>query len=269
MKTSEVLNIQNLSISFISNKTKIEVVHDVSFSICKNEILGIVGESGSGKSVSSLAIMGLLPKRISEVTKGSIQFEDKDLLNISKKDYQALRGNDISMIFQEPMSSLNPSMKCGHQVAELTKRHTSLSKSEIKKKVISLFDKVKLPEPERVFNAYPHEISGGQKQRVMIAMAISCKPKLLIADEPTTALDVTVQKEILLLLKELQEDTKMSVLFISHDLALISELADRVLVMYKGKIVEQGTHKELLKLNKHYAKLHNKIVVEEKSDSNN
>ena len=136
IKTSEILNIQNLSISFISNKTKIEVVHDVSFSICKNEILGIVGESGSGKSVSSLAIMGLLPKRISEVTKGSIQFKDKDLLNISEKGYQALRGNDISMIFQEPMSSLNPSMKCGHQVAELTKRHTSLSKSEIKKEVI-------------------------------------------------------------------------------------------------------------------------------------
>ena len=201
MKTSEILNIQNLSISFISNKTKTEVVHDVSFSICKNEILGIVGESGSGKSVSSLAIMGLLPKRISEVTKGSIQFEDKDLLNISEKGYQALRGNDISMIFQEPMSSLNPSMKCGHQVAELTKRHTSLSKSEIKKEVISLFDKVKLPEPERVFNAYPHEISGGQKQRVMIAMAIACKPKLLIADEPTTALDVTVQKEILIIAK--------------------------------------------------------------------
>ena len=251
MKTSEILNIQNLSISFISNKTKTEVVHDVSFSICKNEILGIVGESGSGKSVSSLAIMGLLPKRISEVTKGSIQFEDKDLLNISEKGYQALRGNDISMIFQEPMSSLNPSMKCGHQVAELTKRHTSLSKSEIKKEVISLFDKVKLPEPERIFNAYPHEISGGQKQRVMIAMAISCKPKLLIADEPTTALDVTVQKEILLLLKELQEDTKMSVLFISHDLALISELADRVLVMYKGEIVEQGNTSLIFTSPKH------------------
>ena len=145
------------------------------------------------------------------------------------------------MIFQEPMSSLNPSMRCGKQVEEVLKKHTSLSKTEVKQEVLSLFEKVKLPHPNRVFNAYPHEISGGQKQRVMIAIAIACKPKLLIADEPTTALDVTVQKEIILLLKELQEDTKMSILFITHDLSLISEIAQRTFVMYKGEIVEQNT----------------------------
>ncbi|ARV09627.1 ABC transporter ATP-binding protein [Winogradskyella sp. PC-19] len=240
MEKSEILKIQNLSVSFDSNEIKNEVIHNISFSIYKNEILGIVGESGSGKSVSSLAIMGLLPKGISEITKGSIQFEGKNLLNITEKEFQSIRGNDIAMIFQEPMSSLNPSMTCGKQVAEILKQHTKLSKPEIKVNVLSLFEKVKLPEPKNIFSKYPHEISGGQKQRVMIAMAIACKPKLLIADEPTTALDVTVQKEILELLKSLQLETKMSVLFISHDLALVSQLADRVAVMYKGDIVEQG-----------------------------
>lgn len=245
MEKSEILKVQNLSISFISNETTVKVIRNISFSIYENEILGIVGESGSGKSVSSLAVMGLLPKGISEITKGSIQFEGKDLLNTSEKELQSIRGNDIAMIFQEPMSSLNPSMTCGKQVAEILKQHTKLSKSEIIAEVLTLFEKVKLPEPKNTFSKYPHEISGGQKQRVMIAMAIACKPKLLIADEPTTALDVTVQKEILELLKSLQQKTKMSVLFISHDLALVSQLADRVAVMYKGDIVEQGSVKQI------------------------
>lgn len=251
MKKSEMLKIQGLSVSFDSKNGTVEVLHNVSFNIKSNEIVAIVGESGSGKSITSLSIMGLLPKTISKITSGLIQFDEKDLQAISEKEFKNIRGNAISMIFQEPMSSLNPSMKCGRQVAELIKRHTHLSKSEIRKEVISLFEKVKLPEPERTFNAYPHEISGGQKQRVMIAMAISCKPKLLIADEPTTALDVTVQKEILLLLKELQQETKMSILFISHDLALVSELADRVLVMYKGEIVEQGNTDVIFSSPKH------------------
>jgi peptide/nickel transport system ATP-binding protein len=184
--------------------------------------------------------MGLLPKGILQITEGSIIFEGKSITMLSQKELMQLRGNDIAMIFQEPMSSLNPSLTCGYQVAEILKQHTSLSKKEIKQKVITLFEKVKLPNPDKIYNRYPHEISGGQKQRVMIAMAIACKPKILIADEPTTALDVTVQKDIITLLRELQQETKMSIIFISHDLSLVSEIADRVIVMYRGEIVEQG-----------------------------
>lgn len=227
------------------------IVKDADFTLGQNEILGIVGESGSGKSVTSLAVMGLLPKGILEVTSGKIEFAGKDVSAMSQKELRNLRGNDIAMIFQEPMSSLNPSLKCGRQVEEILAEHTSLSKKEIKAKVLSLFEKVKLPEPEKLYNRYPHEISGGQKQRVMIAMAIACKPKLLIADEPTTALDVTVQKEIILLLKELQQETKMSILFISHDLSLVSEIANRVLVMYRGDIVEQGLVIDIFNNPKH------------------
>ena len=251
MKISEILKVKNLCISFFSAETKTEIIHDISYSLFPNEILGIVGESGSGKSVSSLAILGLLPKSVSKITSGEILFNNTDLTKLDAKKLQSLRGNDIAMIFQEPMSSLNPSMACGTQVAEILKQHTKLSKSELKVEVLSLFDKVKLPSPKRVFNAYPHEISGGQKQRVMIAMAIACKPKILIADEPTTALDVTVQKEIILLLKQLQAEENMSILFISHDLSLISEIADRVLVMYKGRIVEQAKVKEIFNFPKH------------------
>ncbi len=236
-----ILEITELSIAFNGN----QVIHDISFRLYKNEILGIVGESGSGKSVSSLAILGLLPKGISKISSGTILFEGKDLTTLSNKHFQNIRGKKIAMIFQEPMSSLNPSMTCGKQVEEILQQHTNISKNAIKDEVLSLFEKVKLPNIDRVFKSYPHEISGGQKQRVMIAMAIACKPDILIADEPTTALDVTVQKEIVNLLKELQEETKMSILFITHDLALISEIADRVLVMYKGKIVEQGPIEEI------------------------
>ncbi len=242
-----LLHIKTLNLEFKSGKTVNKVLQDVDFFIRKNEILGVVGESGSGKSVTSLAILGLLPERISRITSGAIYFEGQNLLEYSQDQLRNLRGKDISMIFQEPMSSLNPSMKCGKQVTEILLRHTQISKSEAKNEVIKLFNQVKLPRPEAVFNSYPHEISGGQKQRVMIAMAIACKPKLLIADEPTTALDVTVQKEIILLLKELQQQTGMSILFISHDLSLVSEIADRVIVMYKGKIVESGSAVEIFK----------------------
>ena len=235
-----LLNIKNLSLQFQSGNTVNKVLQGVDFYINSNEIIGVVGESGSGKSVTSLAILGLLPKRVATITQGSIFFEGKNLLDYSEKEMQKLRGSTISMIFQEPMSSLNPSMKCGNQVTEILLRHTSVTKKEAKAQVIELFKQVKLPRPEGVFDSYPHEISGGQKQRVMIAMAIACKPKLLIADEPTTALDVTVQKEIILLLKELQQQTRMSILFISHDLSLVSEIADRVVVMYRGKLVESG-----------------------------
>lgn len=242
-----ILEIKNLSIAFNQN----EVIHNISYALNKNEILGIVGESGSGKSVSSLAILGLLPKKISKITNGSIHYNEEDLTQIPNKAFQNIRGNKIAMIFQEPMSSLNPSMACGKQVEEILLQHTDLTKHQIKKETISLFEKVKLPDPKRVFKAYPHEISGGQKQRVMIAMAIACKPDILIADEPTTALDVTVQNDIVKLLKALQVETKMSIIFITHDLALISEIADRVLVMYKGDIVEQGLVETIFKSPKH------------------
>tara|TARA_R110000868_G_scaffold140233_3_gene355600 strand:- start:10555 stop:12234 length:1680 start_codon:yes stop_codon:yes gene_type:complete len=247
MAETSILKVENLSISFGKN----EVIHSISYSLKKNEILGIVGESGSGKSVSSLAILGLLPKKISKIDFGSIIYKETNLTTLKPKLFQKIRGNKIAMIFQEPMSSLNPSMTCGKQVQEILLQHTHLSKKEAENETLLLFEKVKLPDVNTTYNKYPHEISGGQKQRVMIAMAIACKPDILIADEPTTALDVTVQKDIISLLKELQIETKMSIIFITHDLALISEIADRVLVMYKGDIVEQGLVSDIFKNPQH------------------
>ncbi|RLK03075.1 ABC transporter ATP-binding protein [Tenacibaculum discolor] len=235
-----MLEVKNLEISF---KNSQPLVQQVSFSVEKNKTLGIVGESGSGKSISSLAILGLLPK--TATVKGDLFFNQQPLLGYNEQDYQKIRGNEIAMIFQEPMSSLNPTLTCGFQVVEMLQQHTQLPNQEIKEEVISLFSKVKLPRPEAIYNSYPHQISGGQKQRVMIAMAIACKPQLLIADEPTTALDVTVQKEIISLLKELQQEFEMGIIFISHDLALVSEIADSVVVMHKGKIVEKGSANHL------------------------
>ena len=233
-----LLSVNQLTVKFRSNNQENEVVKKISFQLKKNKILAIVGESGSGKSVTSLAISGLLPK--SSILEGGVYFNGKNLLEISDNDFQKIRGKKIGMIFQEPMSSLNPTLTCGNQVAEVLKHHTDLNSKEIHKEVISLFEKVKLPIPARIFNSYPHQISGGQKQRVMIAIAIACKPVLLIADEPTTALDVTVQREIILLLKELQKQNNMSILFISHDLPLVSEIADDVIVIFKGRIIEKG-----------------------------
>ncbi len=249
MATKKILDVLGLNISFWENKQKTTVVHDIDFSLYENEILAIVGESGSGKSVTSKAIMGLLQDKNTHI-KGRINFEETSLLSLSSKEFAKLRGNDVAMIFQEPMSALNPSLTCGFQVAEILLHHKKVSASEVKKEVLQLFEKVKLPRPQDMYTSYPHQISGGQMQRVVIAMAIACKPKLLIADEPTTALDVTVQKEILQLLKDLQKQTGMSMLFISHDLALVCELADRVLVMYKGDIVEKGTVKEIFEAPK-------------------
>ena len=246
-----ILRVENLSISFLQEKKWNEVIHSISFDVFPNEIVGIVGESGSGKSVSSLAVMGLLPKNVSDLNTGSIHFKNEDITNYSEKAFQKIRGRKISMIFQEPMSSLNPSINCGEQVAEILATHTHLSEKEIKAEVLRLFDQVKLPDPNTIYNKYPHQISGGQKQRVMIAMAIACKPEILIADEPTTALDVTVQQEIILLLKNLQQETGMSILFISHDLSLISEICDRILVMFKGEIVEQNSALNIFKNPEH------------------
>ena len=240
-----MLQVKDLSIRFLSHKKETEVVKKVSFNLGMNKILGIVGESGSGKSVTTLAILGLLSENA--ILDGEIYFKEKNIISISNKAFENIRGKKIGMIFQEPMSSLNPTITCGKQVYEVLKKHTDLNKKEIFKEVISLFEKVKLPTPQRIFKSYPHQLSGGQKQRVMIAMAIACKPDLLIADEPTTALDVTVQKEIIRLLKELQSENKMSILFISHDLPLVSEIADDVIVIYKGEIIEQGKTKDIFK----------------------
>lgn len=239
-----LLSIRDLTISFGKKKNLLEVIHAISFDVWENEIVGIVGESGSGKSVTSLAVMGLLPAKNTQVS-GEILFESENILNADAKKMRSLRGKEIAMIFQEPMSALNPSIKCGAQVAEILKLHLKMSSAEARKETISLFNKVKLPRPNEIYNSYPHQISGGQMQRVMIAMAIACKPKLLIADEPTTALDVTVQKEILALLKDIQQETKMAMIFISHDLSLVSEIADRVVVMYQGDVVESAVTSEL------------------------
>lgn len=245
-----MLKIENLSISFKSNQGIIKAVDSVNFEISKGMSLGLVGESGSGKSVTALAIMQLLPKQ-AIIESGNIIFDDKDLINLSPKEIRKIRGKKIAMIFQEPMTSLNPVMKCGKQLAEVYGKDQKLSKKEIKRLIIELFEKVKLPRPDSIYNSYPHEISGGQKQRVMIAMAIANKPELLIADEPTTALDVTVQKELIFLLNDLKNEYGMSLLFISHDLGLISELVDNIAVMYKGNIVEYGNIKEVFNNPQH------------------
>ena len=249
-KPQTLLRVENLSISFDKPDFKVPVLNGIGFSIQPNEIVAIVGESGSGKSITSLAIMGLLSKSTAKIISGSIEFLGSSLLNKNSKERLAMRGKAMSMIFQEPMSALNPSMRCGKQVEEVLLRHRIVGKKEVQSEVLRLFEQVKLPHPDRIFKSYPHEISGGQKQRVMIAMAIACKPQLLIADEPTTALDVTVQKEIIDLLKSLQKDNKMSILFISHDLALVSEIADRVLVMYQGRLIEEGRTEQVFKTPK-------------------
>ena len=247
MKQSPILIIKNLHVAFKTESGLNEVLCGISYNLYSDEILGIVGESGSGKSVASLAIMGLLPLKSGVTTLGEVIFNAENLIDYSQKQLEAIRGKKIAMIFQEPMSALNPSICCGKQVEEILLQHTNITTKEANEEVIRLFNAVKLPEPKKTYKKYPHEISGGQQQRVMIAMAIACKPQILIADEPTTALDVTVQKEIIALLKTLQKEFKMSVVFISHDLALVSEIADRILVMYKGAIVEKGATKSVFK----------------------
>jgi peptide/nickel transport system ATP-binding protein len=247
MQAEKIIEIRDLRISFLREKQYYEVVSGISFEIHKGEIVGLVGESGSGKSVSSLAIMGLLPKKYSKINGGEILFyqntEDKpvNLASLKESEHRLFRGDRIAMIFQEPMTALNPVQKCGKQVLEMILNHNdNLSKDKAKIRVLELFKEVLLPDVERVFNSYPFELSGGQKQRVMIAMALSCNPDLLIADEPTTALDVTVQKAILDLLKSLQKKYGIGILFITHDLGVIKHIADRVIVLYRGEIVEQG-----------------------------
>ncbi len=247
---AKLLEVKDLSVSFRNGKDVFKAVNQISFSLAAGQTLGIVGESGSGKSVTSLALMQLLAKPAGLIDTGSARLQTKedglvDLLSLPEKVIRKYRGNDIAMIFQEPMTSLNPVYTCGSQVAEAIMLHKGYSKKDARAETIRLFEKVKLPRPEQLFDTYPHQLSGGQKQRVMIAMAISCQPRLLIADEPTTALDVTVQAAILDLLFELQQETGMGMVFITHDLGVVSRIARNVLVMYKGQAVEYGDVKNI------------------------
>ena len=249
-----LLQVNNLCVDFLSTGTPFRAVNQLSFTLKKGSSLGIVGESGSGKSVSVLSIMQLLSSKKTAYD-GEILFcesgKQVNLLSLSNKQMQNYRGNRIGMIFQEPMTSLNPSMRCGKQIAELLQLHLKLDKTKAKEQTLKLFEEVLLPDPQKAYYSYPHEISGGQKQRVMIAMAIACKPDILIADEPTTALDVTVQKTILELMKFLQQKYGMSLIFITHDLGVVAQIADEVLVMYKGNTVEFGSVQSLFKNPQH------------------
>ena len=240
-----ILQVENLQVSFMNHGRESRAVDDISFTLHKGESIGIVGESGSGKSVTALSIMNLLKSTPALLNSGNIYFNSKEygnvnILELPENKLRSIRGNEIAMVFQEPMSSLNPVFTCGNQVKEALQVHQDLSAKDAKRKAIELFEEVKLPQPEKIFNAYPHEISGGQKQRVLIAMAMSCNPSILIADEPTTALDVTVQANILRLMESLRDKYDTSLIFISHDLGVIAEVADRIIVMYEGKIVEEG-----------------------------
>ena len=248
-----LLKVEDLSLEFRRDTQWSPILHHINFSLDEGETLGIVGESGSGKSVTALSVMQLLNPKIARYPSGKILFraqnDDKtptlDILKASESTMQSLRGNQIGMIFQEPMTSLNPVIRCGEQISEQIILHKHISKKEAKEQVLNLFNEVMLPRPNQIFDAYPHELSGGQKQRIMIAMAMSCNPKLLIADEPTTALDVTIQKNILELIRTLQHKHGMSVLFITHDLGVMAEVADRTLVMYKGDIVEENNVRDI------------------------
>ncbi len=251
-----LLSIKNLSVDFIAESGVTHALKTISISVNRGEIVALVGESGSGKSVTSLSILQLLPSPPAKYSTGEIIFSENgidatDLLKRNRYEMQDIRGNKIAMIFQEPMTSLNPVLTCGDQVMEAIQLHKQVSKENAKSQTIAWFEKVKLPDPEAIFKRYPHQLSGGQKQRVMIAMAMSCEPALLICDEPTTALDVTVQKTILQLIKELQQQSNIGVIFITHDLGVVAEVADRAVVMYKGEIVEQHTVKEIFTNPKH------------------
>lgn len=251
-----LLEVKDLVTEFNTDEGSVKAVKGISFNLYRGETVGIVGESGSGKSVTSLSIMQLIPSPPGKISSGEIIYHTKDgkqidLLKLPENEMRKYRGNNISMIFQEPMTSLNPVFTCGDQVMEAILLHQNVDKVQAKQITLEMFEKVKLPDPSRIFDAYPHQLSGGQKQRVMIAMAMSCNPDILIADEPTTALDVTVQKTILELMNDLSEQEESSILFITHDLGVIGEIADRVIVMYQGNIVEQGSVLDIFKNPQH------------------
>ncbi len=245
MMSNKILEVKDLQVSFITHGGEVQAVRGVDFHLDKGETLAIVGESGSGKSVTTKAVMRLIPDPPGFIKNGEMLFEGKDLAKISEKEMQKIRGKDISMIFQDPMTSLNPTMTIGNQIMEPLIKHQNMSKADAKKRAIELLKLVGLPSPETRFKQYPHQFSGGQRQRVVIAIALACNPKILIADEPTTALDVTIQAQILELMKDLQNKIETSIIFITHDLGVVANVADRVAVMYGGQIVETGTVDEI------------------------
>lgn len=243
---SPIIDIKDLNIAVTEKDELINIVEELSFQINEAEIVGLVGESGSGKSVAALSITGLLPKGVN-VNKGSIKFKDIELTKINAESFAEIRGRDISMIFQDTLTSLNPVYPVGKQIAECLKLHSKISSDDVEKKVLNIMDKVGLKNDKKLYNSYPHELSGGMRQRIMIAMAIIMNPKLLIADEPTTALDVTIQAQILQLIKKINKQYKTAILFISHDLGVVKNLCSRVLVMYSGQIVEEASSAEIFK----------------------
>jgi len=241
LQKNPLLEVRSLSTHFFTEEGVVRAVENVSFEIHPGEILSIVGESGCGKSVTGLSILKLIPSPPGQIVRGEILFDGRNLLRLEEKEMEKVRGNDISMIFQEPMTSLNPVFTIGNQIIEAILLHQGLDKIGARRRAIEMLDRVKIPSPETRIDAYPHQLSGGMRQRAMIAMALSCQPKLLIADEPTTALDVTIQAQVLRLLKEIQREMGMAVMLITHDLGVVAEIADRVAVMYAGRLVEVGS----------------------------
>ena len=235
-----LLDVQGLTTAFMTGRGEITAIEEVSFSLKEGEILGIVGESGSGKSVTALTIMGLLPTPPARIAAGKVLFQGKELTKLSSREMQRIRGPGIAMIFQEPMTSLNPVFSIGDQIMETIKAHENLPAAVLRKRAIDMLDKVGIPSASRRLDDYPHQMSGGQRQRVMIAIALACNPKLLIADEPTTALDVTIQAQILDLLMDLRDEFRMAIMIITHNMGVIAETADRVLVMYAGRVIEEA-----------------------------
>lgn len=246
-----ILSVENLRISFHLQDRVIQAVRGVSFSLKKGETLAIVGESGSGKSVTAKSLMRLLPPQTTKITDGSINYLNKDILKYSPREIEALRGKEISMVFQDPMTSLNPTMKIGKQIMEGLVQHQTLTKAEARQKAIEMLKLVGIPNAEERIEAYPHQFSGGMRQRVVIAIALACRPNVLIADEPTTALDVTIQAQILDLMKSVQEQTQMGLILITHDLGVVANMAQRVAVMYTGEIVEIGPTDEIFSNPQH------------------
>ncbi|PDY48748.1 ABC transporter ATP-binding protein [Bacillus pseudomycoides] len=249
MKT--LLEVKDLQVSFDTHAGEVQAVRGVTFDLKKGETLAIVGESGSGKSVTSKALMGLIPNPPGRIKNGEIVFDGRDLTKLTEKEMQQVRGKEIAMIFQDPMTSLNPTMTIGNQIMEGLIKHQGMSKTDARKVALELLDLVGIPNPEARLKQYPHQFSGGMRQRVVIAMALACNPKLLIADEPTTALDVTIQAQILELMKDIQQKTEAAIIFITHDLGVVANVADRVAVMYAGKVVEIGTVDEIFYNPKH------------------
>lgn len=242
---NNIVEIKDLKVSFNTYAGEVQAVRGVSFTVKRGKIVAIVGESGCGKSVTAQSVIKLIPEPVGVYKGGSISFDGQDILGFSDRQMQKIRGRDIGMILQDPITSLNPTMTVGKQIAESIRKHSSLSRQETERRVVEMIDRVGIPNPERRMRQYPHEFSGGMRQRIVIAIALACSPRLLIADEPTTALDVTIQAQILELMKKLQEETGTSIILITHDLGVVAEMADEVLVMYAGKIIERGEVEEI------------------------